>query len=131
MKKTFPIIFTLIALSIIGILFIQITWLQGLMILSKNQLSDKVNQSAVAVSNEISKKMKSGLSLRFPKSHQSLGEEYHIHSFEESRIADIYNRNELNASIRAAFNKYGVNDLNLNLNLFITDSLWLQVRIYK
>jgi two-component system phosphate regulon sensor histidine kinase PhoR len=112
MKKTFPIIFTLIALSIIGILFIQITWLQGLMILSKNQLSDKVNQSAVLVSNEIGKKMKSGLSLRFPKRHQSLGEEYHIHSFEESTIADIYNRNELNARIRAALNKYGVNDLN-------------------
>ena len=95
MKKTFPIIFTLIALSIIGILFIQITWLQGLMILSKNQLSDKVNQSAVVVSTEISKKMNSGLSLRFPKRHQSLGEEYHIHSFEESAIADIYNQTEL------------------------------------
>jgi len=112
MKKTFPIIFTLIALSIIGILFIQITWLQGLMILSKNQLSDKVNQSAVVVSTEISKKMNSGLSLRFPKRHQSLGEEYHIHSFEESAIADIYNQTELNASIKAALNKYGVTDLN-------------------
>jgi two-component system phosphate regulon sensor histidine kinase PhoR len=112
MKKTFPIIFTLIALSIIGILFIQITWLQGLMILSKNQLSDKVNQSAVIVSTEISKKMNSGLSLRFPKRHQSLGEEYHIHSFEESAIADIYNQLELNASIKAALNKYGVSDLN-------------------
>jgi two-component system phosphate regulon sensor histidine kinase PhoR len=112
MKKTFPIIFTLIALSIIGILFIQITWLQGLMILSKNQLSDKVNQSAVIVSTEISKKMNTGLSLRFPKRHQSLGEEYHIHSFEESSIADIYNQTELNASIKAALNKYGVTDLN-------------------
>ncbi len=112
MKKTFPIIFTLIALSIIGILFIQITWLQGLMILSKNQLSDKVNQSAVIVSTEISKKMNTGLSLRFPKRHQSLGEEYHIHSFEESAIADIYNQTELNASIKAALNKYGVADLN-------------------
>jgi two-component system phosphate regulon sensor histidine kinase PhoR len=112
MKKTFPIIFTLIALSIIGILFIQITWLQGLMILSKNQLSDKVNQSAVAVSGEISKKMNTGLSLRFPKRHQSLGEEYHIHSFDESSIADIYNQNELNASIKTALNKYGITDLN-------------------
>ena len=112
MKKTFPIIFTLIALSIIGILFIQITWLQGLMILAKNQLSDKVNQSAVIVSTEVSKKMNSGLSLRFPKRHQSLGEEYHIHSFEESSIADIYNQTELNTSIKAALNKYGVTDLN-------------------
>lgn len=112
MKKTFPIIFTLIALSIIGIVFIQITWLQGLMILSRNQLSDKVNQSSVLVSNEISKKMNSGLSLRFPKRHQSLGEEYHIHSFEESSIADIYNQAELNTSIKNALNKYGVTDLN-------------------
>ena len=112
MKKTVPIIFTLIALSIIGILFIQITWLQGLMILAKNQLSDKVNQSAVIVSTEVSKKMNSGLSLRFPKRHQSLGEEYHIHSFEESSIADIYNQTELNTSIKAALNKYGVTDLN-------------------
>ncbi len=112
MKKTFPIIFTLIALSIIGILFIQITWLQGLMILSKNQLSDKVNQSAVIVSTEISKKMNSGLSLRFPKRHQTLGEEYHIHSFDESSIADIYNQTELNTSIKSALNKYGVTDLN-------------------
>jgi two-component system phosphate regulon sensor histidine kinase PhoR len=112
MKKTFPIIFTLIALSIIGILFIQITWLQGLLILSKNQLSDKVNQSGVLVSNEISKKIKSGLSLRFPKRNQSLGEEYHIHSFTESTIADIYNQNELNVRIKSALNKYGINDLN-------------------
>jgi two-component system phosphate regulon sensor histidine kinase PhoR len=45
MKKTFPIIFILIALSIVGILFIQITWLQGLLILSKNQLSDKLSNT--------------------------------------------------------------------------------------
>lgn len=111
MKKTFPVIFTLIALSILGILFIQITWLQGLMILSKNQLADKVNQSAVVVSNEVSKKMNSGLSLRFPKRKQGFGQDYHIHSFDESSIADIYNDKELNASIQTALNKYGVSDL--------------------
>ena len=111
MKKTFPVIFTLITLSILGILFIQITWLQGLMILSKNQLADKVNQSAVVVSNEIGKKMNSGLSFRFPKRGQGLSEDYHIHSFEESTIADIYNDKELNTSIKNALSKYGINDL--------------------
>lgn len=112
MKKTFPIIFILIALSIVGILFIQITWLQGLLILSKNQLSDKLNQSAVVVSNEVSKKMNTGLSLRFPKRRQGLGQEYHIHSFDESSIADVYNEKEIKASIQAALSKYGVTDLN-------------------
>jgi len=111
MKKTFPVIFTLIALSILGILFIQITWLQGLMIISKNQLSDKINQSAILVSNEVGKKMNSGLSLRFPNRHKRLGEEYYIHNFEESSIADIYNQKEFNASIDAALQKYGINDL--------------------
>ena len=112
MKKTFPIIFTLIALSIVGILFIQITWLQGLMILSRNQLADKVNQSALVVSNDIAKKMNSGLSLRFPKSRMGLNEEYHIHRFDEATISDIYNHEEINGKIREALSKTGFKDLN-------------------
>ena len=67
MKKTFPVIFVLIALSILGILFIQISWLQGLMFLQKKQISDKLNQSGVLVSHDVSKKMNSGLSFRLPK----------------------------------------------------------------
>jgi two-component system phosphate regulon sensor histidine kinase PhoR len=55
-KKTVPAIFTLITLSIIGVLFIQITWLQGLFLLSKNQLSEKVNQTGVIVVSDIGKK---------------------------------------------------------------------------
>jgi two-component system phosphate regulon sensor histidine kinase PhoR len=93
MRKTFPVIFTLIALSILGILFIQITWLQGLFILSKNQLSDKINQSALIVSNDISKKITSGLSFRLPKRGLSLSEDYHLHRFDESILADIYSFN--------------------------------------
>ena len=112
MKKTFPVIFTLIALSIAGILFIQITWLQGLMILTKNQISDKVNQSAVVVSNEVGKKMNSGLSLRLSKKVQGLSEGFHIHNFDEPSAADIYNDKELNASIKSALGKNGLNDLN-------------------
>ena len=72
MKKTFPVIFTLITLSIVGILFIQITWLQSLMILTRSQLNDKVNQSVVNVSNELGKKLHSGLSFKLPKRGQSL-----------------------------------------------------------
>jgi two-component system phosphate regulon sensor histidine kinase PhoR len=76
MKKTFPIIFTLIALSILGILFIQVTWLQGLFLLQKNQLADKLNQSGVLVANDISKKMNSGLSFRFPKRGLGLNQDF-------------------------------------------------------
>ena len=111
MKKTFPIIFVLIALSILGILFIQISWLQGLMFLQKNQLSDKLNQSGVLVSNDVSKKINSGLSFRLPKKGLSLNDDYHLHSFEETTISDIYNYKEMQNKIKLALDKYGLNDL--------------------
>jgi two-component system phosphate regulon sensor histidine kinase PhoR len=111
MRKTFPVIFTLIALSILGILFIQITWLQGLFILSKNQLSDKINQSALIVSNDISKKITSGLSFRLPKRGLSLSEDYHLHRFDESIVADIYSFNDLQSKINTALEKNGLGNL--------------------
>jgi len=111
MRKTFQVIFTLIALSILGILFIQITWLQGLFILSKNQLSDKINQSALIVSNDISKKITSGLSFRLPKRGLSLSEDYHLHRFDESIVADIYSFNDLQSKINSALGKNGLGNL--------------------
>lgn len=111
MRKTFPVIFTLIALSILGILFIQITWLQGLFILSKNQLSDKINQSALIVSNDISKKITSGLSFRLPKRGLSLSEDYHLHRFDEYIVADIYSFNDLQSKINSALGKNGLGNL--------------------
>jgi len=111
MKKTFPVIFVLIALSILGILFIQISWLQGLMFLQKNQLSDKLNQSGVLVSNDVSKKINSGLSFRLPKKGLGLNDDYHLHNFEETTISDIYNYEEMQKKIKLALDKYGLNDL--------------------
>jgi two-component system phosphate regulon sensor histidine kinase PhoR len=111
MKKTFPVIFVLIALSILGILFIQISWLQGLMFLQKNQLSDKLNQSGVLVSNDVSKKVNSGLSFRLPKKGLGLSDDYHLHNFEETTISDIYNYEEIQKKIKLALDKYGLNDL--------------------
>ena len=111
MKKTFPVIFILIALSILGILFIQISWLQGLMFLQKNQLSDKLNQSGVMVSNDIAKKMNTGLSFRLPKKGLGLNDDYHLHNFEETNISDIYNYEEMQKKIKLALDKYGLSEL--------------------
>ena len=112
MKKTFPIIIVLITLSIIGILFIQITWLQGLFLLQRNQLSEKINQTGLLVVTDIGKKMNSGLSFRLPKRGRlSLENEYHLHKFDESTIADIYDYKELNQKIKSALEKFEIGDL--------------------
>jgi two-component system phosphate regulon sensor histidine kinase PhoR len=81
------------------------------MFLQKNQLSDKLNQSGVLVSNDVSKKINSGLSFRLPKKGLGLNDDYHLHSFEETTISDIYNYKEMQRNIRQALDKYGLNDL--------------------
>ena len=112
MKKTFPVIIVLITLSIIGILFIQITWLQGLFLLQRNQLSEKINQTGLLVVTDIGKKMNSGLSFRLPKRGRlSLENDYHLHKFDESTIADIYDYKELNQKIKSALDKFEIGDL--------------------
>ena len=111
MKKTLPVIFVLIALSILFILFIQISWLQGLMFLQKYQLSDKLNQSGLMVTGEIGKKMNSGLSFHLPKKGLGLNDDYHLHNFDETTISDIYNYQEMHKKIEFALEKYGLSDL--------------------
>jgi two-component system phosphate regulon sensor histidine kinase PhoR len=111
MKKTFPFLFTLIGLSILGILFIQITWLQGLFLLQKNQLIEKVNQAGVIVSTDLGKKLNGGLAFHFPKKSLSLSGGGHSHSFEEASLSDIYSTQDLDKRLRAAMAKYGLKDL--------------------
>ncbi len=112
MKKTFPVIIVLITLSIIGILFIQITWLQGLFILQRSQLSEKINQTGLMVVTDIGKKMNSGLSFRLPKRGRlGLENDYHLHKFDESTIADIYDYKELREKIKSALDKNEIGDL--------------------
>ena len=116
MKKTFPVIIVLITLSIIGILFIQITWLQGLFFLQRSQLSEKINQTGLLVVTDIGKKMNSGLSFRLPKRGRlSLENDFHLHKFDESTIADIYDYKELNQKIKFSGQKITVLTL-----LFVT-----------
>lgn len=111
MKKTFPFLFTLIGLSILGILFIQVTWLQGLFLLQKNQLIEKVNQAGVIVSSDLGKKLNGGLAFHFPKKSLSLSGGGHSHSFEEATLSDLYSFQDLDKRLKAAMEKYGLQDL--------------------
>ena len=117
MKKTFPILFTLIGLSILGILFIQVTWLQGLFLLQKNQLIEKVNQAGVIVSADLGKKLNGGLAFHFPKKSLSLSGGGHSHSFEEASLSDLYSFQDLDKRLKLAMEKYGLQDLSYEFAL--------------
>lgn len=54
MKKIFPIILILITLSLLGIIYIQINWLNNMVLLRKDQIDQKVRDIAKQVGEELS-----------------------------------------------------------------------------
>ena len=54
MKKIFPIILVLITLSLLGIIYIQINWLNNMVLLRKDQIDQKVRDIAKQVGEELS-----------------------------------------------------------------------------
>src|SRR5689334_14125235 len=53
MKRIFPIIITLITLSLIGIVIVQISWLKSMLVLREDQVKQKVEDVAKKVGNEL------------------------------------------------------------------------------
>jgi two-component system phosphate regulon sensor histidine kinase PhoR len=98
-------------------LFIQVTWLQGLFLLQKNQLIEKVNQAGVVVSADLGKKLNGGLAFHFPKKSLSLSGGGHSHSFEEATLSDLYSFQDLDKRLKAAMVKYGLQDLSYEFAL--------------
>ncbi len=53
MKKTFPIIIALITLSLMGIIYIQVSWLRNLAFLREEQLKEKLSAVIQQVGEEL------------------------------------------------------------------------------
>ena len=53
MKKTLPIIVILTSLSLLGLLLLQASWLDNLLILRRGQLNNKINEAGVSVAVEL------------------------------------------------------------------------------
>jgi two-component system, OmpR family, phosphate regulon sensor histidine kinase PhoR len=54
MKRIFPVILVLITLSLLGIIYIQINWLNNMVLLRKEQIDQKVTDIAKQVAEELS-----------------------------------------------------------------------------
>jgi len=57
MKKTLPLIVILITLSLLGLILLQISWLNNLLVLHKSQLENKVYKASASVATDIAKGM--------------------------------------------------------------------------
>src|SRR6187401_3883117 len=67
MKKVFPIIIVLISLSLIGIIVIQINWFKNQLLIQQERFIDKVDKAGFDVSEDLSKHVMTGGSLKLGK----------------------------------------------------------------
>ncbi|HZG26038.1 MAG TPA: HAMP domain-containing sensor histidine kinase [Chitinophagaceae bacterium] len=114
MKKIFPIIISLITLSLIGIIIIQVSWFRSMLENKEEELNrhvhismDEVGQGLIKETNTAIPDLKSSpLRPSFTWPSDQLLNEF----MKASTIASRYTEYEINERIRKSFNNHGLKD---------------------
>ena len=64
MKKTLPVIVVLTTLSLLGLMVLQASWLDNLLVLRRGQLNNKINEAGVSVAVDLYKGINTAPSLK-------------------------------------------------------------------
>ncbi|MBC7588563.1 MAG: HAMP domain-containing histidine kinase, partial [Chitinophagaceae bacterium] len=106
MKKTLPIIVVLISLSLLGLIWLQASWLKNLLEVRQSQLLNKVKDASLSVANDLSKAAYSGPNMRLPRksSGQLLLSESTLRFLRPASVSDKFMQQDIYAKIREAFN---------------------------
>src|SRR4051812_9814012 len=98
MKKTLPAIIFLIALSLTGIIFMQVSWIRNLRLVKEEQYKHNMMDAVQEISDY------------FIEQKTMIGTDNSLFSFEflKPTIAKKFSKKEVNDKIRAAFNNHGL-----------------------
>lgn len=112
MKRVFPLIISLITLSLIGIILLQVSWFQQMKALRFAQLSERTEQAATEVATELSRNASSAPFLKIPRK-KSLGllPEDLGFSFVRPTISQHYSAFEIREKLKKAFDERGLRNI--------------------
>lgn len=104
MKRIFTIIIILISISLIGIIFIQISWLRNMILLTEEQLTEKIDKAVNIVGEELTQ-YKSSYPLGSNKggNNNLFPEEFSIDFLKPVTIGKKFNVAQLEEKIKSAF----------------------------
>jgi two-component system phosphate regulon sensor histidine kinase PhoR len=113
MKKVFPIIIILISLSLIGIIVIQINWFKNQLVIQQERFIDKVDKAGFDVSEDLSKHVMTGNSLKLGKRQglQMFPDDLPFNISRTPTISDRYTTAEIQGKLDKAFKKEGLENL--------------------
>jgi len=103
-KRTFTIITLLISVSLIGIIFIQISWLKNMILLKQEQIKEKVKRSVMIVGEELAQYKGTYLSNKIGSANTIFQDEFTLEFLRPVTIGKRFTATELQDKIRKAFN---------------------------
>ena len=103
MKRTFTIITVLITISLLGIIFIQLSWLDNMILLKQEQIKDKVTRAVITVGDELAQYKGTYLSNKLSSSNTIFPDDFATELLRPVTIGRRFTAAELNEKIRRIF----------------------------
>ncbi len=110
MKKIFTIITILITLSLIGIIIIQVSWIQNMLVIKKDQVRDNLDFAVADVVLELVEEKSKFPSLVSPKMITEWPKDQLRNLFRAPTVAQRYTVFNIQDRLRKGFEKYGLKD---------------------
>jgi two-component system phosphate regulon sensor histidine kinase PhoR len=120
MKKTLPLIIILISLSLVGLIFLQGSWLNNLLELRREQIANKAKEVAINVGVDMRKVAYSGPYIGIPKRPGSRLGSIFLKMTKPQTIEDRYTKDDVYKKLRDAFDKENLQ--RLQFEFAITDN---------
>ncbi len=106
MKRTFPVIIILISISLFGLIILQVSWLQNLLEVTKNQFDNNLLEVGTNVSKDLSKSVYTGQLLRLPRrGGLTFSSDFHLHVLKPPTVEEKFSPAEINNKIRKEFDR--------------------------
>jgi len=102
-KRTFTIITVLITISLLGIIFIQLSWLHNMILLKQEQIKDKVARAVIIVGDELARYKGSYLSDKISSSNTIFPDDFATELLRPVTIGRRFTAAELHEKVRQAF----------------------------
>jgi len=115
-KRIFPIIIVLITLSLIGIIMIQKSWIENMLLVKEEQFRNKVMLAATEVGRELSiqKGNYSGNNHFLPG---GAVDDFSFELFKPITVGQRFSANEIQEKIYKAFQRQGIEDVHFEFGL--------------
>lgn len=122
MKRTFPVIIILISLSLFGLIVLQVSWLQNLLEVTKNQLVNNLVEVGASVSKDLSKTVYSNQLLRLPRrGGLTFSSDFHVHPLKPPAVEDKFTLQEVEAKIRSGFERENLKNIHFEFAVINTN----------